>query len=100
MGSLEARADDQGVVWLSGEFDMNSLLEFRAVTEATLDGQREVVLDISDLAFLDSSGIREIIALAGRVGGKGVLLRHPRPNVRRVLDLVDVAGRNGIRFED
>jgi hypothetical protein len=49
--------DDYGLL-LSGEVDMEACEEFREFAELAVDGRREVVLDVVDLAFLDSAGVR------------------------------------------
>jgi anti-anti-sigma factor len=99
MDDFAVRADAEGVLWLTGEFDLAALDEFQTVVDAVLDAQREIVLDLSELTFLDSTGIRAILVVAGRVGG-GVIIRRPTPPVRRVLDLVGIDGHRGIRIED
>ena len=99
MDDFAARADPEGVLWLAGEFDLAVLDAFQAAVDGALQTQRELVLDLSELTFLDSTGIRAILVLAGQVSG-GVVIRRPRPPVRRVLDLVRVDGHRGIRIED
>jgi anti-anti-sigma factor len=99
MDDFAVRADPEGVLWLSGEFDLAALDVFRAVVGSVLDAQRELVIDLSELTFLDSTGIRAILVVADQVGG-GVVIRRPTPPVRRVLDLVGLDGRRGIRIED
>jgi anti-sigma B factor antagonist len=92
-------ADSAGVLWLAGEFDLAAVDEFSGAVDAVLDAQRELVLDLSELTFLDSTGIRAFLVIAGQVSG-GVVLRRPTRPVRRVLDLVGIDGHRGIRIED
>lgn len=99
MSGFAVRADSAGVLWLTGELDIAAIDEFQATVDAVLDAQREVVLDLSELTFLDSTGIRAFLIVAGKVGG-GVVLRKPTPFVRRVLDLTGIEGRLGIRIDD
>jgi stage II sporulation protein AA (anti-sigma F factor antagonist) len=99
MDGFEVRVDRDCVVWLSGELDMAAVGEFTVTAVGALDGQRELVLDMSALRFLDSTGIQAIVETARRTD-RGVVLRHPRPNVRRVIDLTDVATHDGIRVEE
>jgi anti-anti-sigma factor len=96
--AFEVRVDRDCVVWLSGELDMATAADFAATAIAALDGQRELVVDMSALRFLDSTGIQAIIATARRTD-RGVVLRNPRPNVRRVIDLTGVTAQDGIRVE-
>jgi anti-anti-sigma regulatory factor len=55
MYPLEIRSDHDGVLWLSGEFDLAGMEPFLRTATANVDGGREVILDLSELTFLDSS---------------------------------------------
>jgi anti-sigma B factor antagonist len=99
MSDLEVQAHPDGSLRLSGEFDMSSVDTFRLAVETLADPDREVVLDMTELTFIDSSGIRAILTMAQEIGANGVVLRNPQPNVRRVLDLIGIEGRSGIRVE-
>src|SRR5919106_4116348 len=99
MSDLEVQADPDGTLRLSGEFDLSAVETFRLAIETSADPDREIVLDLTDLTFLDSSGIRAILTMAQEIGTNGVLLRKARPNVRRVIELIGIEGRSGIRLE-
>jgi anti-anti-sigma factor len=53
-----------------------------------------VVLDVSGVTFIDSTGLAALIELYrfGTEHGVEVILRDPSPRVRQVLDLTAVAG--------
>jgi hypothetical protein len=51
MHPLQIRCDRDGVLWLSGEFDMTEMERFVRTATAQVDGRREVVLDLSELTF-------------------------------------------------
>jgi anti-anti-sigma factor len=73
---------------LSGELDF-ACYE-RAVTELAplFEATHEVWLDLSDLTFVDSSGIRLFIQLQQAVGEHGgLVLRSPTAHVARILDI-------------
>ena len=96
MEDFEARGDDEGVVWVSGELDMpnaDSVVDV-GTAAASLDGR--ITLDLSRLSFIDSSGIRAILRLADEA--EEVVLRDPAPGVRKVLDLSGIVDRRGIRL--
>ena len=86
---------------LEGELDV-------AETEAFLEGigdvsgSGDVILELGDLAFIDSSGVRALLVLADRLQPDGTLiLRNAGPAVQRVFDLVALeATRPGIRIEN
>jgi anti-sigma B factor antagonist len=99
MSDLEVQADPDGTLRLSGEFDMSSVETFRLAVETCAEPDREIVLDLTELTFLDSSGIRAILTMAREIGTNGVVMRNPQPNVRRVIELIGIEGRSGIRLE-
>ena len=99
MTDFAVRADPEGVLWLAGEFDLAAIDAFEAAVGVVLDAQRDLVLDLSELTFLDSTGIRAFLVVAGQVSG-GVILRRPTQAVRRVLGLVGIDGHLGIRIEE
>jgi anti-anti-sigma regulatory factor len=61
---FEVRSDADGVLWLSGELDLAQMDSFIRTATANVDGQREVVLDLSELVFLDQAGIGAIMRFA------------------------------------
>ena len=97
MDRFQLRIDDDGVVCLSGELDMAAPADVAEVAASALDGERRLVLDLSHLTFIDSSGVRVILRTASLIDGE-LLLRGPQPAVRRVLDVTGVVGRTGIRL--
>jgi anti-anti-sigma factor len=99
MSDLEVGVDPDGTLRLSGEFDMSSVETFRMAVETSVDPDRELVFDLTDLTFIDSSGIRAILTVSQEIRANGVVLRHPQPNVRRVIELIGIEGRSGIRVE-
>jgi anti-anti-sigma factor len=90
--------DADGVLWLSGELDLNGGENLRSAADAAIDPRRELVLDLSELEFIDSSGVRAIIRVA-RCSPKGLVLRRPDLRVRRVLETIGILGHGGIRIE-
>src|SRR2546426_3610644 len=77
---------------LAGELDLLNAQEVEAKLELDSRGQGDLVLDLSDLAFIDSSGIRVLIRTAERLEGRGrLILRSPNRQVQVVLSLVGVA---------
>ena len=78
------------VLALDGELDLASC----AVLERELDRvqssrSRRLVLDLSELTFMDLSGLRVIIAAHRQAerGGKTLVLAHVRPAIMRLLEL-------------
>ena len=78
---------------------MNVVDTFLEAGTGALERTDALVLDMSDLSFLDSSGIRGIIALAERDNCRSVLIRRASGGVAKVLGLTGIAGRSGITIE-
>ena len=60
--SLERRSGAT-IVALTGELDIASEAAARADLEAALDGASLLVADLRELAFLDSTGVRVLLAI-------------------------------------
>jgi anti-anti-sigma factor len=70
-----------------GEIDLASRDHLRSVLEA-IDG--DVIVDLTGLSYLDSSGIGVLVAQRNRLTANGgsLQLRDPQPAVRQVLEIV------------
>jgi anti-sigma B factor antagonist len=98
---LEVREDaGSGRLRLIGDLDLSTLEAFRSGVD-DLTGPADVTLDLSELAFIDSSGIRAMLQvhLALRAEGRRLVLLAPTPFVRRVFDTLELAG-NGVDIRD
>ena len=88
--AVSEREDGGTSFALSGELDLSTLDDLETVLDGSLDGKPGlVVVDLRDLTFLDSSGLRVLLGLhAGQreQGGRVVLVRGPR-RVHRVFEL-------------
>jgi anti-anti-sigma factor len=76
-------------VHLAGELDMDTTPELERTLREPLSQARLVVLDMRDLAFMDSSGVHAIVNAGARVrrlGHRLVILRGP-PDVDRLFAL-------------
>ncbi|WP_309032974.1 STAS domain-containing protein [Streptomyces alfalfae] len=84
--------DDICVVTLAGEVDLDGSAQLRDVLLSSLKDSRGTVVDLADVAFMDSSGINVFIAThqAAEAAGGWLRLAAPREPVRRVLQLVGV----------
>ncbi len=80
------------VLRLHGELDMMSV----PTVEETVDrhaGRQMLVVDLRDLEFMDSSGLRLIIELRNRHEGTDVAFVAPGARVGRVLDMTGVRSK-------
>ena len=74
------------VIRLSGELDMVSAERVRSVVEGALTAEDDrLAFDVSELQFMDSSGIALLVSAARTA--RQVELRHPTHIVRRLIEL-------------
>lgn len=96
--TFSIRRDDSAgdvVLALSGDFDLTGMDRFEQATADILAGA-SITVDLSDLGFLDSSGLRALMNLDARNGaGARIALRAPQPHVLRLLEMCSF----GERFE-
>ncbi|HUH80539.1 MAG TPA: STAS domain-containing protein [Solirubrobacteraceae bacterium] len=90
----ERREPDRVVIALGGELDMASapLLQ-RAIEGADLAEGGMVVLDLQDLQFIDSTGLRVILAARKLCSERGqeLAITHSSQQVERLLSVTGVA---------
>jgi anti-sigma B factor antagonist len=89
------RSDGQVVVALSGELDVADAVRVAATLTALAANGREIIVDLANLEFMDSSGLAALVRARrdARNVGLDVRLAAPRPQVRRILTitrLIDV----------
>lgn len=90
---LQMQRVDQTTLRLVGEFDISSadnvqsgLLEFARRSSAT-----DLTLDLSELCFIDCSGIRCLLQTAAALDDEGALiLLRPRASVLRLLEMLRI----------
>lgn len=100
MTDLEITQVDPERYRLRGELDMASAVTFEnALTPVVQDCSR-LVLDLEDLAFIDSSGLRALVQLSERMNGSAPLVLSNVPHgVQRLLDIVGLASLPGIEVD-
>jgi anti-anti-sigma factor len=96
--------DRRAVVVIRGELDLATAPELEAAIQGRLDEGQDVVVDLRELEFMDSTGLRVLVSAHARVEGteQRFLIVRPLPGapierilavagVEQVLDLVDDA---------
>jgi anti-anti-sigma factor len=82
------------VVALAGELDLACAPELsRALADLAGTGCDRVVVELSELSFIDSTGIKALIAAARAMEEEGgaLTLSAPTPNVARVFEIVKLS---------
>ncbi len=95
--------DGRAVVALAGDLDMDADPGFRAAIDRILEHDpvpTEIVLNLAQLEFIDSGGVRALIVSHGAAKRRGVPLRveNPRPAPARVLQITQVDRLLGLRM--
>jgi anti-sigma B factor antagonist len=84
---------------LTGAFDMEAVPAFRKTVETEGDHWQRVVIDLSDVDFMDSSGLQELVRLEEHVRqlGSEMVLAQPSVTVRRLLELTGLDAHFDLR---
>ena len=83
-------AEPEYEVLLLGELDMSTAPQLREeLQRLASDGATMVTVDLSELAFVDSTGLSVLITGLKRLRQQGgeMALRSPTPGTRRVLEI-------------
>lgn len=81
------------VVDLEGRFDFSARREFKETMERLHEqGQRQIILDLSAVSFIDSSALGMLVVAHQNMKLKQgqILLVNPQTYVRQILDLANV----------
>lgn len=96
----ESAATEDTVIFVSGELDFHSAPELRQqILAAVNGGTKKLVLDLSQLEFIDSSGLSVIIAGYKRLKERGgeLTLRSLTDRTKKVLE---ISGLNKVLTTD
>ncbi len=84
------KADDTLIVAVDGRLDTLTAPEFQKKLEELLDqGERKVLLDLKDLQYVSSAGLRSILvgAKKAKMLGGGLSCCHLQPLVRKIFEV-------------
>ena len=89
--------ESAGHYTLRGEIDLHTAPQ---IAEISTEHNRRIVLDFRDVTFIDSIGVWAMVNLVhGSDGHTTLVIKNPSSNVKRTLDLIDLAGTPGIKVE-
>lgn len=103
-GSLKVESSidgDVGSISLHGELDLAGAGQLESSLHAAEQRRPgRLIIDLSDLHFIDSTGLRLLLAAASRAAEDGweLVLRPGRPAVQRVFEVTGAL--EVLRFED
>lgn len=75
------------IVRLAGDYDLTRKEELSAIFSG-LDGQSEIVIDMRDVTYIDSTVLRELACLHLRDPQRLVSLHGVKAPIRRILSIV------------
>ncbi|WP_432488688.1 STAS domain-containing protein [Kineococcus sp. SYSU DK018] len=87
-------------VLLSGEVDATLGAELSTACAAVLARDLPVVVDVRDVAFMDSTGVGFLARLASRTSRPPVVLLHPPPVVRFLITKTRIGSLLDVREEE
>lgn len=90
----------ESVVLVDGEVDVSNADQLRTVLDGRVeDAPTELVVDLSKVPYIDSTGIGVLVGAAHRAAEKNVRFEvaNPQRNVERVLGLLGVSNDLNVR---
>jgi anti-anti-sigma factor len=93
LGGVEPAGDDGGdpVVRLTGEIDISNAEPIGdALDEIVGTDAKRIVVDLSELQFMDSAGIAMLLRTAARV--ETVEIRNPSEVIKRIIECTGLTG--------
>jgi anti-sigma B factor antagonist len=84
------RAEGRSVVAVSGELDLATAPELRErLGLLSAEGEKQVTLDLTDLDFIDSTGLSVFVMAFNRAqaGGGSMIIRNPTLPVMRIFEI-------------
>ena len=88
----DAGSDGERVIRLRGELDIESAPDLERVLLRSRPARQRVVLDLGELKFMDSTGLRVLLRAraAAEEGRWEIVLRNVPPTIRRLFDMTGV----------
>jgi anti-sigma B factor antagonist len=88
------RHGNASVVRLEGEFDLYASPEVRQAADQVLEAGGHLVVDLTEVTFLDSSGLGTLVGLQKRAKlvGARMTLCGPSPRLYKIFDVTALRG--------
>jgi anti-sigma B factor antagonist len=84
-------SNDLCVLSLSGEMDMSNASRLTGALGGSV-GPGRVIIELSRLTFMDSTGVKQLVGLSRTVkaAGGAIVLAAPHPNLARLFEIVNL----------
>lgn len=77
---------------LEGELNTNTAPELEAALSPEIDDAENVIIDMKQLSYVTSAGLRILLTAKKKVSGKGdVILRNVSPVIREIFEITGFA---------
>jgi anti-anti-sigma factor len=96
---LHVELDGDGTLLVQGELDLASVPRLRRAFEEHRPPAGNVILDVSGLSFIDSTGLQELLDLSALLEDGAIVLRRPSASVRKLLHITGLDHTERIKFE-
>ena len=85
--------EGRALLIVSGELDSHTAPTFDGAIDALPDAVAEIAIDLADVGFIDSSGLRVLIRARRRLGDTpgSLTLRNPSPSLIRLLEITGLS---------
>lgn len=84
--------DDFQLIKLKGDLDVYSEDEFKGFIEENLDENKDLVIDLADLDYLDSTGLGMFMNIynSQKSKGKTVKIINAKDNIKKLFKITDL----------
>lgn len=84
-------SDGAVTISVKGKLNTTTAPQFNSETEKALDGAKSAIIDLNDLEFISSAGIRSIMTIRSRMGGENVRIINANGLVREVFEVSGIS---------
>ena len=82
-----------------GELDFANADQLAEVLREESRQPGDIILDISELRFMDSSGLHVVLDACNQLRGGLLIMRNPTPAIDRVFEVAGIDSVEGIRIQ-
>lgn len=97
---IQVEGTESVVVSVAGEVDLATAPQLEQLLSQTLDRPetREVRVDMSQVEFMDSAGLRVLVGALGKAadGQRGFALQSPSDRVHRLIEIAGLTDQFGV----
>lgn len=79
------RGDDKSVIFVRGRFIFSDYREFISIVQTI---QNQIVLDLAEVDYLDSSALGMLLMARDQVKGREIHIRNATDRVKRIFEIV------------